>query len=106
MAGIGESMFAREPTRIGEKETRRLGDKETCRIYPDISPTPDKPGCKQWISNPCDPDALNYLPSIPEINIKPPEIGDEEKRRHGDKETRRKGEKEKRRRVPNQHPKS
>jgi hypothetical protein len=76
MAGIGESMFARESTPIGDKETRRN--------YPIISPTPDKPGCKQWISNPRHHDVFIYLPSITEINIKPPEKGGE-----GEREKRR-----------------
>jgi hypothetical protein len=46
-AVIGESMFAQESTRIGEKGTRRKGELDI------ISPT--------WISNPCHLDARTYL---------------------------------------------
>jgi hypothetical protein len=45
--------------RKGEKETGRRGD-----FAPYLSPTPDKPGCKQWITNPRQPDALICLTSI------------------------------------------
>jgi hypothetical protein len=78
MAGIGESMFAQESTRIGDKETRRKGDKETRgqgdeekrRIHPIISPT--------WISNPRHHEARIYPPKpTPEIWRQ----GDEENRR-------------------------
>jgi hypothetical protein len=49
----------RERERKGEKEKRRRGD-----FAPYLSPTPDKPGCKQWISNTRQPDALICLISI------------------------------------------
>jgi hypothetical protein len=42
MAGIGESMFAREPTRIGEKEKRRKVDRG-CFEY-------QKPEQTRWLS--------------------------------------------------------
>jgi hypothetical protein len=60
--------------RQGDEGKRRRGDLEKRRIHPIISPT--------WISNPCDPDTLNYLPSIPEFKIKPPEIGEKENSPH------------------------
>jgi hypothetical protein len=87
-----------EIRRLGELEIRRLGEKEKRRIYPIISPTPDKPGCRQWISNPCDPvPDSTPNPSKPEFTIpsQSPEVGgkgDLEKRRRGDLGKRRQGE--------------
>jgi hypothetical protein len=58
MAGIGESMFARESAPIG--------DVEKSRIYLTISPAPDKPGCRHRIFSP----GAAQMPEFTPSNIK------------------------------------
>jgi hypothetical protein len=69
-----KSMPPRSQNLQTESSRRRFGEKEKRRIYPIISSTPDKPGCKQWIPNPCYHEARIYPLT--------PAVGDGEKGTH------------------------